>query len=139
MIATGAGHPHRSIRPSWRIGMRQLWRTAIRGALLGMGLISTVLLMPAHACAVCGGSEENGYFWGVLFLMSMPFAIGSFVGGWLLYNYRRAKAGLTTSAPTLTVEGRTPRPASASSRPPTPSSPARGEGSGGGELTVRRA
>ena len=139
MIATGAGHPHRPIRPSWRIGMRQLWRTAIRGALLGMGLIGTVLPMPAHACAVCGGSEENGYFWGVLFLMSMPFAIGSFVGGWLLYNYRRAKAGLTTSAPTPPVEGRTPRPASASSRPPTPPSPARGEGSGGGELTVRSA
>jgi hypothetical protein len=88
-----------------------MWCTAVLGALLGMGLISTVLLTPAHACAVCAGSEDNGYFWGVLFLMAMPFAIGSFVGGWLLYSYRRAQAGLTTSAPTLTVERRMPRSA----------------------------
>ena len=56
----------------------------------GLGLISTILPTAAYACAVCGGAEDNGYFWGVLFLMSMPFAIGSFVGGWLLYSYRRA-------------------------------------------------
>ena len=81
--------------------MRQLWCTAIHGVLLGVGLISTVLPTAAYACAVCGGAEDNGYFWGVLFLMSMPFAIGSFVGGWLLYSYRRAQAGPATSTPTL--------------------------------------
>ena len=67
----------------------------------------------AHACAVCGGAEDNGYFWGVLFLMSMPFAIGSFIGGWLLYSYRRAPSDPATSTPTPAIEGRTPRPASA--------------------------
>jgi hypothetical protein len=70
--------------------MRQVWCTAVHSALLGAGLISTLLARTAYACAVCGGAEDNGYFWGVLFLMSMPFAIGSFVGGWLLYSYRRA-------------------------------------------------
>lgn len=95
--------------------MRQLWCTAIHGVLLGVGLVSTVLPTAAYACAVCGGAEDNGYFWGVLFLMSMPFAIGSFVGGWLLYSYRRAQAGPATSMPPLTAERRTPRPASASS------------------------
>jgi hypothetical protein len=95
--------------------MRQLWCTAIHGVSLGVGLVSTVLPTAAYACAVCGGAEDNGYFWGVLFLMSMPFAIGSFVGGWLLYSYRRAQAGPATSMPPLTAERRTPRPASASS------------------------
>jgi hypothetical protein len=94
--------------------MRQWWCTAVHSVLLGVGLISTVLPTAAYACAVCGGAEDNGYFWGVLFLMSMPFAIGSFVGGWLLYNYRRAQAGPASSTLPLTAERRTPRPSSAS-------------------------
>jgi hypothetical protein len=95
--------------------MRQVWCTAIEGVLLGMGLISTVLPTAAFACAVCGGAEENGYFWGMLFLMSMPFTVGSLVGGWLLYSYRRAHVGPAPSTPTVTAERRTSRPALASS------------------------
>ena len=95
--------------------MRQLWCTAIDGVLLGMGLISIVLPTASYACAVCGGAEDNGYFWGMLFLMSMPFTVVSLVGGWLLYSYRRAQAGPATSTPILTAERRTPRPTSASS------------------------
>jgi hypothetical protein len=95
--------------------MGQLWCKAVHGAWLGVGLISTVLRTTAYACAVCGGAEDSGYFWGVLFLMSMPFAIGSFVGGWLLYNYRRAPSDPATSMPTPAAEGPTPRPTSASS------------------------
>jgi hypothetical protein len=116
--------------------MRQMWCTALHGVLLGVGLLSTVLPTAASACAVCGGAEDNGYFWGVLFLMSMPFALGSLVGGWLLYSYRRAQAGPATSTPTPAVEGRMPRPTSASVHPPATPSPSTGEGSGGGELTV---
>jgi hypothetical protein len=95
--------------------MRQLWCTAMHGVILGVGLISTVLPTAAWACAVCGGAEDNGYFWGMLFLMSMPFTVGSLVGSWLLYSYRRAQAGPATSTPILTAERRTPRPISASS------------------------
>jgi hypothetical protein len=95
--------------------MRQPWRTAVLGALLGMGLITTVFPTPAHACAVCAGSGDNGYFWGVLFLMSMPFVVGSSIGGWLLYSYRRAQPGLAPSAPSPAVERPMPRPASTSS------------------------
>jgi hypothetical protein len=97
--------------------MRQIWCTAILGVVLGMGLIITVLPTLAHACAVCVGSsaEDQGYFWGVLFLMAMPFALGSFIGGWLLYHYRRAQPGLIAPAPT--TEGRTPPPASTSPAP----------------------
>jgi hypothetical protein len=100
--------------------MRSLGSKAMLGALLGMGLIVTLLPTLADACAVCAGAEDQGYFWGVLFLMSMPFAVSSFIGGWLLYSYRRAQAGLSTSVPPLTVERRMPPPASmpsASDRP----------------------
>jgi hypothetical protein len=116
--------------------MRQMWCTALHGVLFAVGLLSTVLPTAASACAVCGGAEDNGYFWGVVFLMSMPFAIGSLVGGWMLYSYRRAQAGPTTSAPTPVVEGRVPRLTSASLHPPATPSPSRGESSGEGELMV---
>ena len=100
--------------------MRQRWSTTVHTALLGAGLISIILPTASYACAVCGGAEDNGYFWGVLFLMSMPFAIGSFVGGWLLYSYRRGPSDPAPSTPPQAIEGRTPGPASvpsASQRP----------------------
>jgi hypothetical protein len=37
--------------------------------------------------------EDVGYFWGVLFLMLMPFVVGGLLGGWLLYHYRRHPLG----------------------------------------------
>jgi hypothetical protein len=85
------------------------------GAIIAVGLICRVLLAPVYACAVCVGSEDQGYFWGVLFLMSMPFAVGSFIGGWLWYHYRRDKTCIAASARTRTVQPQTPRPASGSS------------------------
>ena len=110
-----SGWQDRPTRQCWRVDMRRLWCTAMHGVILGVGLISTVLPTAAYACAVCGGAEDNGYFWGMLFLMSMPFTVVSLVGGWLLYSYRRAQAGPATSTPILTAEQRTPRPISASS------------------------
>jgi hypothetical protein len=98
-----------------RGAMRHLEGTTAHVTLLGAGLLGMLLPTATYACAVCGGAEDNGYFWGVLFLMSMPFAIGSFVGGWLLYNYRRASAAPASSTPTPTIEGPTPPPAMQSS------------------------
>jgi hypothetical protein len=95
--------------------MRRVWFTSKRSALLLTGMIIGNLPRLAQACAVCGGAEDNGYFWGVLFLMSMPFVLGSFVGGWLLYSYRRGQAGLGASASTPAVEPRMSPPASSSS------------------------
>jgi hypothetical protein len=95
--------------------MRQVWSTSKRSGLLVTGVSIAIFPTFAQACAVCGGAEDNGYFWGVLFLMSMPFAVGSFVGGWLLYSYRRGQAGFVASASTPPVERRTPRAASTSS------------------------
>jgi Ni/Fe-hydrogenase subunit HybB-like protein len=89
--------------------MGQKHCTAILAALLGMGLILSAFPMLAHACAVCGGAEDNGYFWGVLFLMSMPFTVGGLIGGWLLYSYRRTQHVPLTSVLTPTVAQHMPR------------------------------
>jgi hypothetical protein len=116
--------------------MRQLWCTAILTAGLGMSLISAIVPTPAHACAVCGGAADDGYFWGVLFLMSMPFVIGSFVGGWLWYGHRRAQVDPGISTPPHPVEPRMPRPDSTSLRPPIPPAPSMREDSGGSEIAA---
>jgi hypothetical protein len=81
--------------------MRQLLRCNSRlRSLVRMGLIVIASPTLAHACSVCVGSaaEDYGYFWGVLFLMSMPFVLGGIIGGWLWYSYRRPWAGLSTSS-----------------------------------------
>jgi len=68
-----------------------------RATPLALGVAAVVWLSPvvAWACAVCVGSlpEDHGYYWGVLFLMGMPFAVGGSIGGWLFYRYRRAQGG----------------------------------------------
>lgn len=62
-------------------------------AVLGAG----TLLFPAEAfaCAVCGLDGDPGYFWSLLFLMGMPFAVAGAVGGIFAYNFRngRGKTG----------------------------------------------
>ena len=60
-----------------------------------------------QACAVCVGSspEDVGYFWGVLFLMFMPFAVGGLIGGWLFYHFHRSR-GSALPAALPTVVGR---------------------------------
>ena len=67
-----------------------------------LGLIGVALLVPAavEACAVCGfgpGIEGDptarGFYWGILFLMAMPFAVAGSIGAWLVYRYWRASAG----------------------------------------------
>jgi hypothetical protein len=93
--------------------MRQMPCKDMLPALFGMAVILIALPTLAHACAVCaGGPEDDGYFWGVLFLMSMPFAVGGLIGGWLLYSYRRGQAGLATAASTPTVDRDMPRSSS---------------------------
>jgi H+/Cl- antiporter ClcA len=86
--------------------MRQSRPMVISAALLGIGLIVTMLASPADACAVCVGSsaEDYGFFWGVLFLMSMPFAVGSLIGAWLLYHYHWAQTGSPTSGQTSNLK-----------------------------------
>jgi len=64
-----------------------------------MGLASLIWLVPvvARACAVCGSGPgvpgdptARGFYWGILFLMALPFTVFGALAGWLLYRYRRA-------------------------------------------------
>ncbi len=74
----------------------------------GFGLVGAALLVPmvAHACAVCGTGPgvagdptARGFYWGILFLMAMPFAVTGSIGAWLVYRYWRASAGRWRKAP----------------------------------------
>lgn len=64
----------------------------------GMALLTPGI---ARACSVCVGSSpvDYGYFWAVLLLMAMPFAVSGSIGGWIFYTYRRARSrGVTNAA-----------------------------------------
>ena len=69
---------------------------------LQSGLLGAALLFPtaASACAVCGigpgvagDPTARGFYWGILFLMAMPFTVAGSIGAWLVYRYWRASAG----------------------------------------------
>jgi hypothetical protein len=69
---------------------RILVATAILAAMT-LGIPATAL-----ACAVCGTGPDvsgdptaRGFYWGVLFLMAMPFAVAGSIGAWLAYRYWR--------------------------------------------------
>ena len=77
-----------------RAGEMRPARRSIAVTLAG-GISAFSLAVPAvaWACAVCVGAsaEDQGYFWGVLFLMAMPFLVAGSIGGWILYHYRRGR------------------------------------------------
>jgi hypothetical protein len=59
----------------------------------------------AQGCAMCQtvlpqASEPiaRGMFWCVLILLTAPFAVCATIGGWLLYQYRRASRGQSFTA-----------------------------------------
>ena len=93
--------------------MRQLWCTVIRGALLGMGSISTVL--PTASMCLCRLRWRRGQR---LFLAPAVFNVDA-IYCWELGRrhkagsccYSGAQAGIGTSTPILTFERRTSRPA----------------------------
>jgi hypothetical protein len=69
--------------------------------LLAMGSAVQWLLVPAvaRACAVCGTGPgivgdptARGFYWGILFLMALPFVVAGSIGGWLVYRIWRARA-----------------------------------------------
>lgn len=79
----------------------------------------------AHACPTCGaGYSEageagqkmlNGWFWSIIFMMSMPFAIVASLGGYMYWIVRKARRTRetepATQAPIENASAR-PRPAS---------------------------
>lgn len=74
---------------------------------LGVLFLSCLSVDTALACPSCkqaladskGGNMIAGYFWSILFMMSMPFTL---LGGFSAYMYllvRRARAAASSSAP----------------------------------------
>jgi hypothetical protein len=72
-----------------------------RRSVFRLCLTGAALLAPAavEACAVCGTGPgvagdptARGFYWGILFLMAMPFAVAGSIGAWLTYRYWRARA-----------------------------------------------
>lgn len=48
-----------------------------------------------------GDPLARGMFWSVLLLMTMPFLIGSSIGGWLFYKHWRMGQGRRAAAPVV--------------------------------------
>jgi len=64
----------------------------------------------AQGCAMCqtvmpqaGEPIARGMFWCVLLLLTAPFAVCAIVGGWLAYQYRRARRSQNVSTPAITL------------------------------------
>lgn len=74
-------------------------RTVLAALLLAAAAGVLMAAGPAQACAVCGhgpGQPDpmgRGYYWGILFMMAMPFSIAGAFGGWLAYLHWRARPG----------------------------------------------
>jgi hypothetical protein len=74
-----------------------------RSTLLALVAVAIALLLhgAAHACPMCSESlAQNdphsaglvrGYFWSIVFMMSMPFVIFFTLGGYFWYQIRRAR------------------------------------------------
>jgi len=64
----------------------------------------------AQGCAMCqtvlpqaGEPIARGMFWCVLLLLTAPFALCATIGGWLVYQYRRATHAQSFTASVLTL------------------------------------
>ncbi len=70
--------------------------------LLAAGIVSLIVVQPALACPTCkeaiaenGQSQEGlvrGYFWSIIFMMSMPFLIFGGLGYYFGWQVRKARA-----------------------------------------------
>ena len=70
--------------------------------LLVAGIVSLIVVQPALACPTCkeaiaenGQSQEGlvrGYFWSIIFMMSMPFLIFGGLGYYFGWQVRKARA-----------------------------------------------
>jgi hypothetical protein len=87
----------------------------VKPALVQLVLVIALLLVTgvAQACPNCtnslaGGDEASqqlvrGYFWSILFMMSMPFAILFGLGGYMYLEVRRARARQAATPGQLTA------------------------------------
>ena len=76
--------------------IRSLVAPAIAVALL-IAFCSVASACPTCASGMDQGDEAsrrmiNGWFWSIIFMMSMPFAIFGSLGGYMVYLVRKARA-----------------------------------------------
>ena len=82
-------------------------KSVIRRCALLAPAISVAVLLSfaiANACSVCGGKAIGtdpgaGFNSSILFLLSMPYAVGGLIAGWLIYTYWRASGRRRKGAP----------------------------------------
>ncbi|MEX0819899.1 MAG: hypothetical protein WD070_09895 [Pirellulaceae bacterium] len=100
--------------------MKQLSRILLIAAALM--LVFLCMADTASACPTCKdgmagdpaySSMVNGYFWSILFMMSMPFLVFGGVASYFYYEVRRARARQAAEAHSSSNDG----PADASSKP----------------------
>lgn len=100
--------------------MKQLSKILLIAAALM--LVSVCMAGTASACPTCKdgmagdpaySSMVNGYFWSILFMMSMPFLVFGGVAAYFYYEVRRARARQAAAARSSSNK----EPADASSKP----------------------
>ena len=95
--------------------------------LLVAGIVSLIVVQPVLACPTCkqaiaenGQSQEGlvrGYFWSIIFMMSMPFLIFGGLGYYFGWQVRKARAEqLLAAAGEAVVEAAVINPAVSTSR-----------------------
>jgi hypothetical protein len=74
----------------------KLARTGRRFSAVGLAALAWLVPAVAQACAVCGTGPgvpgdptARGFYWGILFLMALPFTVFGAVAGWLCYRHWR--------------------------------------------------
>lgn len=88
----------------WRMLRRSVLMAVVVGVLLGC-------LEPAMACPNCkdalaesgtnGMNLVKGYYWSILFMMSMPFLLLASLGTYFYWEVRRARNRLAAVAPPM--------------------------------------
>ena len=82
---------------------RSRWRGWLKLAVTCLVLVCVLVLIEqtAMACPTCKDGMENdknaaslvrGYFWSIVFMMSMPFLILTGLGSYFYWEVRRARA-----------------------------------------------
>ena len=95
--------------------------------LLVVGVVSLVVVQPTWACPTCkeaisenGQSQEGlvrGYFWSIVFMMSMPFLIVGGLGYYFTSQVRKARAAqLLEAAGEAVVEAAASAPDASAAR-----------------------
>ena len=91
------------------------WLIIFTALVLVLGAYETASACPTCKNGLMDGDEASqrllqGYFWSILFMMSMPFAILIGVGGYMYREVKRAQAKMAAQDKAAAEANRTPDP-----------------------------